>query len=596
MQSNKAEAERCGLPSRQMTYSDPSLPPRPQRPQPASRAFSFVPESALAMGFGRMPRPVPASRVSSIGSQKGGMPFFCRNLFWLASCLGGLTNGMMHGHVAAIIDDDFFKSEMPMSSTTLGFMVSMMQVGALVGSVALGSQLSDKHGRKFGMAVSMLLFLFGGLATASLRSVAGLFVGRFTSGLGMGLSCQTIPIYLSELSPMEYRGMLDTSFQLFVNLGVMTGYLLNLVLLPPAQWWGWRLSFFSPALPATLLLIVCCTFPESPRWLVMKGRVSDASEVLRPLRASKQEVDFELQDILLSLRSDSREGSKFESPVGRDGVPDHTELMQDGDRLMVEDDSIGLVFAPRFRRPFLIGVAVLVFQVLTGIDIMTIYSPKLLKDAGYSLSLRNTAAIAIGVTFPAASVVGVALVDRVGRRVLLMLGSCGMGLATAVLALMLYPTNTSWWILPAAGSESSGVLAVAAILSWVFFFSISWGPLPWCLAPELFPLRIRGRAMSLGVFSNWVADWVVVLSFVPLADQLGNSGVVLCYVPICVLAGFLVFFYVPETLGVSLEAVEALLFPSIHVKDLQLPLLSNDKSGEKFVRTGSSVDFDSTRN
>eukprot|EP00808_Paulinella_micropora_P029981 g28315.t1 len=163
--------------SRSVSYSEGDNRRIPA-PNLSERAYSFVPENALSMGYGRMPRPAPASRVASIGSQKGGLCFFCTNLFWLASCLGGLTNGMMHGHVAAVIQDNVFRRDMPMSSSTLSLMVSMMQVGALVGSVALGSHVSDRHGRRIGMAVSMLLFVLGCGLAGSCRSPAALFAGR----------------------------------------------------------------------------------------------------------------------------------------------------------------------------------------------------------------------------------------------------------------------------------------------------------------------------------------------------------------------------------------------------------------------------------
>eukprot|EP00808_Paulinella_micropora_P008079 g63245.t1 len=200
------------------------------------------------------------------------------------------------------------------------------------------------------------------------------------------------------------------------------------------------------------------------------------------------------------------------------------------------------------------------------------------NDADFSSSLQRTANVAIAVAFPLASVLGVVLVDRVGRRLLFFVGSLGMAAGLAVLAILLEHAQHPFHWLQARDIEG-GSMAVSAVVAWVFFFSISWGPLPWCIAPELFPLRIRATAMSLGVFCNWVADWLVVAGFVPLTSALGNHGAVWCYVPVCLFAAVLVYLCVPETAGKSLEDIQSLYDNSQQAtstgNDLTAPLLAN---------------------
>ncbi len=503
---------------------------------------------------------VPQGRWPRVQLKKGSMWY--RNCYWMAGLWGGLTNGLCIGNLAAIIIDPYFTSHMPMSESTTSFMVAMMQVGALVGALAL-APLADSLGRRAAMCISMLLFIVGSLLAASIAKVEILFTGRFISGLGMGLSCQTFPIYLSELAPASIRGTLDALFQLFLNVGIMLAYVANSFLLPPQLWWGWRASLALPAVPAVIFACLSFCLPESPRWHLLKGRVPEAIDVLRLLRDAA-EVESEVEAVLAALHQ----------PSPNAGLMTPTTITTN------QSNCPGIWSESWLcTRGVRAGVGVLVLQVLSGVDVFTAYTPRLLELAGGDSREVARGALYVAAAFPLCTLLGVLCAERFPRRELLTAGAVGMGLSLAGLAaLFFFSTSSSvveaevTFINPPEFSEtprsgglyiglgSAGLQAVLfTIVAYIFCFSLSWGPLPWCVAPELFPLRVRSQAMSVGIFANWVADWFVVAGFLPLAGLIGAGGALGCLVPVCVFAVGFVVAYVPETRGLSLEEVQARL-------------------------------------
>jgi len=271
----------------------------------------------------------------------------------------------------------------------------------------------------------------------------------------------------------------------------------------------------------------------------MKGREEDARATLRDVRDTPAEVEEEILAMHQAIESDRRAATHSESPSSNDATGSWKELV-----------------SAKHRKPFFIGVFVLIFQVLTGIDIFTAYSPNLLENSGFTEDSNQLvgATVAIGVVFPVATFAALFVVERVGRRTLLLIGSAGMTVCMAVLAILQqFDFHES----------TSGQYAVLmGVLCYIIFFSFSWGPISWCIPAEVFSLTIRAKAMSFGVFANWIADALVVGSFLSLSGGLGYAGALWVYVGIGIICFIFTYSLVPETRGKELEAVEEIIVSS----------------------------------
>jgi len=289
--------------------------------------------------------------------------------------------------------------------------------------------------------------------------------------------------------------------------------------------------------PALFGVLVMWILPESPRWYIMKGQESEAREVLLGVRDSVEEVDEEVAAMRNAIEVDKRAVLNSQSETSIQKSTDATGSWSE-------------LISAHHRKSFFIGTGVLIFQVLTGIDIFTAYSPNLLENSGFAENSNQLvgATVAIGVIFPVATFAALFVVERVGRRTLLLIGSIGMTVSMAALAvLQQFDFHQS----------TIGQYAVlAAILSYITFFSFSWGPISWCIPAEVFGLTIRAKAMSFGIFTNWIADAIVVATFLSLVNGIGYAGALWVYVVIGVMGFLFTYSLVPETRGKELEAVE----------------------------------------
>ncbi|WP_137291234.1 sugar porter family MFS transporter [Natronorubrum halophilum] len=392
-----------------------------------------------------------------------------------------------------------------------GIIVSGAMIGAIVGA-GLGGRLADRLGRRRLILVGAVVFFAGSLIMAIAPTVEVLILGRIVDGIGVGFASVVGPLYISEISPPKIRGSLVSLNQLTITSGILIAYLVNYAFSSGGEW-RWMLGL--GMVPAAVLFAGMLFMPESPRWLYERGRESDAREVLSRTRSEGQ-VGDELREIKATIRT--------ESGTLRD-------LLQ-----------------PWVRPMLIVGVGLAVFQQVTGINTVMYYAPTILESTGFADTASILATVGIGAVNVVMTVVAVLLIDRTGRRPLLLTGLAGMTGMLAVLGAAFYMPGLSGII---------GWVATGSLMLYVGFFAIGLGPVFWLMISEIYPMEVRGRAMGVVTVLNWAGNLVVSLTFLRLVDVFGQSGTFWLYGALSLLA--LVFCYrlVPETKGRSLEEIES---------------------------------------
>jgi len=364
------------------------------------------------------------------------------------------------------------------------------------------------------MLILALLFIAGSLVCAVATTLLVLVAGRILLGICIGVVSFVAPLYIAEVAPPERRGALVSLNQLAITVGILGSYLVDYAFAPSA---GWRSMLGLGAIPGFVLGIGMWLLPESPRWLMKRGRETEARAMLLRAR-TREKVEAELAEIAADL---SREGRDSGWAVFR------TEPM---------------------RRPLVLGVGLAILQQLTGIAAVIYYAPTILQTAGFhSASAAILASAGVGLINVALTILALNLIDRIGRRALVLTGLAGMAVALCLLAAAF-----------SLGGVSAPVkwLILLGLLTYVGSFAIGLGPVFWLLIAEIFPLGIRGRAMGLTTFTIWFANILCSLTFFQLLQTLGEATTFLGYGVLSVLGWGFLFRSMPETKGLTLEQIE----------------------------------------
>jgi sugar porter (SP) family MFS transporter len=425
------------------------------------------------------------------------------------TALGGLLFGYDTGVVSGALL--FIKKDFGgLSSFQQELVTSLLLVGAVAGALAAG-RVADRIGRRKTVLVTAVIFVAGVLLAALTPSYPVLLVARIIIGLAVGSASMIVPLYIGEVVPPRFRGGFVSFNQLAITSGILVSYLIDYGL---ASSQNWRLMFGLAAIPAILLFAGMLFQQESPHWLITKGREDEARAVLARVRDSG-DIDAEITEV--------REISQRQSGV--------RELL-----------------TPRIRPLLMVGVLLAVFQQITGINTIIYYAPSLLQGAGFGNSAALLANVVNGAINVIMTIVAVWLLDRVGRRPLLLIGTAGMAIGMIVAALSFL-----------GGSHLTGGLAIVAVIGLFFYtgsFAIGLGPVFWLLIAEIYPLKIRGAAMSVATMANWGANFVVTISFLTLLNAVGGVGTFFLFGFLTLMA--LTYFWrkVPETKGRSLQEIE----------------------------------------
>ncbi|WP_089864529.1 sugar porter family MFS transporter [Halogranum rubrum] len=446
---------------------------------------------------------------------------------YVAAALAAL-NGLLFGFDTGVISGAFLyiQDAFVMSSFVESVVVSGALVGAVVGA-AVGGRLADRIGRRRLILVGAAVFFVGSFTMAVAPTVEILIVGRIVDGIAIGFASMVGPLYISEISPPEIRGSLVSLNQLAVTVGILVSYFVNFAfadgpILALAQdvvgAAGWRWMLGAGMVPALILGVAMLWMPESPRWLVEKGRESKARDVLARTR-SEDQISEEISDI--------------EETARKQADTDLSDLTQSW-----------------LRPALVVGIGLAAFQQVTGINTVIYYAPTILESTGFGNSASILATVGIGVVNVVMTVVAVLLMDRAGRRPLLLTGLTGMTLTLVGLG--------AAFLLPGL-SGVVGWVALVCLMLYVAFFAIGLGPVFWLLISEIYPLKVRGTAMGVVTVVNWAANLLVALTFLQLVDVAGKPGTFWLYAGLSIAALAFTYSLVPETKGRSLEDIESAL-------------------------------------
>jgi SP family galactose:H+ symporter-like MFS transporter len=426
------------------------------------------------------------------------------------SALGGLLFGYNTGVISGAIL--FIKQDFRLLSGTEEIIVSSAAFGALFGAAA-GGILSDRFGRRRVIMVTAALFLVGAVGTALASTVNTLVAAQIVVGVAIGSASFTAPLYISEVSPPHVRGKMVALNQIALTVGIVLSYLVDYSFSAVR---GWRWMFAASALPASVLGVGMFFMPESPRWLIKRGLCDAARSVLKRIRGT-DDVETEVGTIRSGLGEQSGKWQELKSPL---------------------------------VRPALItGIGLAIFQQLTGINTVIYYAPTIFEFAGFrSASAAILATTGVGIVNVVMTVAARQLLDRVGRRPLLLVSLAGMVLGLTSLGIA--------FLLP-IHSGVVGWLAVASLAIYVGSFALGLGPVFWLLIAEIYPLKIRGLAMSMATAANWGANLVVAMTFLTVVQTAGKPGTFWIYGLVAAGAWIFGYFLVPETRGRSLEEIEA---------------------------------------
>jgi SP family arabinose:H+ symporter-like MFS transporter len=438
-----------------------------------------------------------------------------KNYVMLISSIAAL-GGLLFGFDTAVISGTtpFIKPYFNLDDIWLGWTVSSLLFGCIIGVISAGKP-SDRFGRKKTLMAAALLFIISAFGSALAEKLSVFIIFRITGGLGVGIASMLSPMYISEISPAERRGRLVSFNQLAIVIGILLAFISNALLVDTGENnWRWMLAVMG--VPALLFFIFLFFAPESPRWLVQKGFSDKAFFILAKINgeaAARQEI----VTIEESIREEEDSGTFRE------------------------------VFSPRMRPILIIGVFLCVFSQITGINSIMYYAPVIFQSIGAAASSAVIQTAIIGGGNLIFTFVAIALVDRLGRKPLLIGGVSGMIVSLTSIAAAFFLQKTD------------GYIILLLILMYIASFSASVGAVTWVIVSEIFPNKLRSKAMSVSIVSLWIANFLLILVFPLMLSRLGGAASFLIFDAMCVILLAFTILRVPETRGKTLEELEKIL-------------------------------------
>ncbi len=437
-------------------------------------------------------------------------------LIALVAATGGLLFGFDTGVISGALP--FLKQNWQLTDGDIEWVTTSVLIGALLGAIFSG-KLSDIIGRKRMIIINAVIFSIGAAGSAAASSVALLIVMRVIIGVAIGITSYVAPMYIAEISPARKRGGLVTLNQLMITVGILVSYITDYLLSNDNNATSWRWMFLVGILPALVLLLGMFFLPETPRWLISKGRFDEGKRVLEMVEEPAlvgQTLENTRKDMLLEAQSKGRATD---------------------------------VFKPWLRIPLIITVGIFFFQQFSGVNTIIYYSPIIFKISGIVSNQGSILpAIIIGVVNVLSCLLSVFLLDRVGRRRLYIIGICGMIPSLALLGICFHFKEALGASLP--------VFAVLSIVAYIAFIAISLAPLGWLLISEVFPTSVRGVGMSIGSLSHWGFNAIISFTFLKLVNGIGIAPTFWMYSGVCVVGLLWGYYFIPETKGKSLEQIE----------------------------------------
>ena len=437
-----------------------------------------------------------------------------RFLYWITfvAVNGGLLFGLNMAGISGAIP--FIQNQFALNDVALGLAVSSIMLGCLLGAWFVGG-LSDKYGRKKMLSVSAILFIVSALGCALANSLPIFVVARLLAGIAVGAVSVLGPTYISEVAPASRRGTLVSYNQFAIVIGILLAYIIDYALLSSSI--GWRLMMIVPFVFGLIFLVLLYVrFPESPRWLLKAGKKEQAIDIMCKIGGTDYAVE-EMKNMEISLHNDKDKSQKV---------------------------SISQLFKGKTGNVVLLGTLLATFQQITGINAVVNYAPSILQQTGVGGDTAMFQSILVGLVNFLFTLVAIWLVDRVGRKVLLLWGTAGMTLS---LAYMVYSFTQG---------SGGGIGVLISLLGYIAFFAASLAPVMWVVTSEMYPNRIRGVAMSFSTAMSWFFA-VLTVQFFPLAiNKLGGALTFGAFAIFSILAFLFILKYIPETKGKTLEQIE----------------------------------------
>jgi len=451
---------------------------------------------------------------------------FIASVAAIGGFLFGFDSGVINGTVTAL--GNAFNS----NDVSTGFNVASVLLGCALGALVAGP-LSDNYGRKAIMIITAIIFAISAFGSGISTSSIEFILYRLFGGLGIGAASVLAPAYIAEVAPAALRGRLATLQQLAIVLGLFAAFLSNYIIASNSggaegifmlDIAAWRWMFWVELIPAILFLFGVLFIPESPRYLVAQGRIEKAQQVFAKI--SSENADKQVAEVKKSLHGDRK--------------PSISDLFIEGQK--------------RIHPIIWVGIALSVFQQFVGINVVFYYGSELWQAAGFDESQSLFINVLTGTTNIVSTFIAIALVDKVGRKPLLLVGSIGMFISLGALT-FIFGTAGFDEVGKLALTENMGTLALIMANLFVVFFGLSWGPIVWVLLGEMFNNRIRGAALAVAASAQWIANFTITMTFPILLGSVGLSGAYGFYAVSAFISVFFVVKYIKETRGVSLEAM-----------------------------------------
>ncbi|MFE4214220.1 sugar porter family MFS transporter [Streptomyces sp. NPDC056844] len=470
----------------------------------------------MVQGFSREPGTHgPLTEVSPEGQRK-----ITR---WAAAiALGGFLFGFDTGVVSGALL--YVKQDFGLNSFEQGSVVSVLLIGAVIGATSAG-RLSEGLGRRKALGTVGVVFIIGTAIASTANGYLMLMAGRVILGLAVGAASATVPVYLSEISPTKIRGRLLTMNQLMITLGILIAYLVNLAFASSGMW---RAMFAVGAVPAALMVAATVWFlPESPQWLISHGQAERARRGIASVtgRATADTLVARAQDRIAAERRKEEENKENSGSADR------------GARKL---------FTPDVRPALVVGLTLAAVQQFGGINTIIYYAPTIIQQTGLNASNSIFYSVFIGVINLVMTLAAIRLVDRAGRRIMVLV-------SLALMAVSIFMLGLAFVV------GMSSVLTLLFMVIYIAAYAGGLGPVFWTLLGEIFPPSVRAEGSSVATAVNWVSNFIVSLAFLPVASAIGQGETFWIFAGICVVAFFFVGRYLPETKGRDPEQIEAAL-------------------------------------
>ncbi|GFP84451.1 probable polyol transporter 6 [Phtheirospermum japonicum] len=420
----------------------------------------------------------------------------------------------------------FIKEEFTVKESQLELLAGILNLCALVGSLCAG-RTSDYIGRRYTIMLASIIFMLGSILMGYAPTYAILLLGRCTAGVGVGFALMIAPVYAAEISSAHTRGFLSSLPEIGISVGILLGYISNNIFANLRLELGWRLMLGIAAIPSLFLAIGLLKMPESPRWLIMQGRVGEAKRILYKVCDDGEEAERRLKDI------------KRAAGIDENCTDEFVEIKK-------------LKPTPTVRRMLIAGVGVHFFEHATGTEAVILYGPRIFRKAGVTARRKLLlATVGVGLVKLTFITISTFIIDKVGRRTLLLVSIGGMivaltGLATCLTVVERAETRLVWAL----------VLSLIFVYMFLMFFNIGLCPVCWVYSAEIFPTRLRAAGASVSVAVNRLMNATVSMSFLSLSSAITIGGAFYLFASVAVVAWVFVFFCLPETKGRSLEEME----------------------------------------